>query len=188
MLFDLTQIPSDARPAEVLHWERIKRIKAKPIESGKFDGFEQLGWKMVRTCLSEDGIGLAAPQIGLFRKAILCREMDGDGLEYKFKDEFRLYINPDFESVIEEEKQEATEYCLSVPGKGYPISRWKKIVASWDVPTEEGEFDRQERTLEGWAARLFQHEFDHLNGISIPQRYELQNKPKKSKRKKKKRR
>jgi len=188
MLFDLNEIPSKTKPMEILHWERIKKIKAKEIESGKFDGFEELGWKMVQTCMLEDGIGLAAPQVGLFKKVMLCREMDGDGWDYKFRSEFRLYVNPNFEPRLDDGKWDMAEYCLSVPGKGYKITRWKTITAKWVEPNEKGEFVEKEKQLEGWAARLFQHEFDHLNGVSIPQRYQIQNeknkKPQKGKRRK----
>ena len=138
----------------------------------------------------EDGIGLAAPQVGIFRKIMLCREMNGAGWEYDFTSQFRLYINPNFEPVQEDGKWNHVEYCLSVPGKGFEIARWKKIVATWVEPDEEGNLFSQEKILEGWAARLFLHEFDQLNGISIPQRHQLQNKPQpqKSKRKKKRKR
>lgn len=189
MLFDLTKIPEDTKPLEVLHWERIKKIKATDIDLGLIKRLQRFGWRMVATCLTEDGIGLAAPQVGLFKKAMLCREMSWSEEEqkYNFKPEFQLYINPSFEAETEEGKWEITEYCLSVPGQGYDISRWKKIEVSWDEP-EDGKLVRHTKTLDGWPARLFQHEFDHLNGISIPQRWELQNKPRKTAAKKQKKR
>lgn len=188
MLFDLNKIPKDTKSLEVLHWERIKKIKATDVDPDLVERLQNFGWRMVATCLTEDGIGLAGPQVGLFKKAMLCREMTWNEEEqkYEFKSEFQLYINPTFEAVTEEGKWKLTEYCLSVPGRGYDISRWKKIEISWDE-LENGKFVRQSKTLDGWPARLFQHEFDHLNGISIPQRWELQNKPKNPNKKRKKR-
>src|SRR5690606_9171972 len=104
MLFDLNELPAETKSLGVLHWEKIKKIKSTSLEPKSVDTIRQTGWRMVQTCLTEDGIGLAAPQVGLFKKIMLCRVMDGDGWTYKFKPEFRLYINPDFSPVLEEGK------------------------------------------------------------------------------------
>lgn len=158
MLFDLNELPVETKSLGVLHWEKIKKIKSTSLEPKSVDTIRQTGWRMVQTCLTEDGIGLAAPQVGLFKKIMLCRVMDGDGWTYKFKPEFRLYLNPDFSPVLEKGKGLEKEFCLSVPGKGYDIERFKKIEVSWDEPTDSGTFERKHDILEGWAARLFQHE------------------------------
>lgn len=158
MLFDLNELPVETKSLNIFHWEKIKKIKSTNLEPKSVDSIRQTGWKMVQTCLAEDGIGLAAPQVGFFKKIILCRVMDGDGWAYKFKPTFCLYINPDFFPVLDEGKELKKEFCLSVPGKGYDIERFRKIEVSWDEPTDSGTFERKHDILEGWAARLFQHE------------------------------
>lgn len=115
-------------------------------------------WKMVRACLTDDGIGLAAPQIGVFKQMFVIRE-DAD--------HFRVYLHPRY-SVDASSKQETqVEGCLSVPGKRVPVSRATVILAEWLEFNPEGKLVARTELLEGLKARVFQHEHDHLQGVSI---------------------
>lgn len=187
MLFHLEENPKSYKPFKVLNWQKIKNIKATTVNPQSLKSFEEFGWRMVRTCLEDDGIGLAAPQVGLYTRIILCQEFDiaetESGVKFKPTPIYKLYINPTFEAVIDKGKNEEKEFCLSVPGIGFSIKRFNEIMLSWDEPTKSGEFIRKTRLLRGWAARVLQHEIDHLNGISIPQRWKQQNqKPNSNKR------
>lgn len=102
--------------------------------------------------------GLAAPQIGI-SKAIFIYSYDRDPKNLE------VAVNPSF-APIGDKKQEGWESCFSVllsenSWKAAKISRYETILASyWDLNG-----NLIEKTLEGFAAKVFQHECDHLQGI-----------------------
>lgn len=110
---------------------------------------------LVTAMAEENGIGLAAPQVGIETRAfaIYCRNLPGVGTPF-------AVFNPEILSVSEEEES-GEEGCLSFPGLFFHVNRPKTIVAKF--------LDRDNKeyiiTLEGIDARCFQHELDHLNGI-----------------------
>ncbi len=120
----------------------------KPVEN-----FDQRLWQllddMAETLKKADGVGLAAPQVGVLRRLFI---MDtGDGL--------RECINP---TILEEKgTQECVEGCLSSPGEYGIIHRPLKV--KLQAQNREGKFFIV--TLEGLAAQCASHENDHLNGI-----------------------
>jgi len=104
---------------------------------------------MVEVMLRENGLGLAAPQIGI-SKRIFVLDVDG---------EFHVLINPEIVSRSEEIEQ-VREGCLSVPGVDADVARALSVtVEGLDL---EGEHIRIEGR--GLLARAIQHEMDHLNG------------------------
>lgn len=120
--------------------------------------------KLVKACLSDDGVGLAAPQINIFKQLFIIREMDA---ENKPLESFIAYFNPEWRAVAEEGKEEGIEGCLSVPGLPFQVSRWKTIDATWWELKEDGSFvERKERLVE-YKARIYQHEHAHLRARSI---------------------
>lgn len=129
--------------------------------------------KMIKACLSDDGVGLAAPQINIFKQLFIIREMDADN---KPLESFIAYFNPEWRAVAEEGKEEGIEGCLSVPGLPFQVSRWKTVDATWWELKEDGSFVERKERFTGYKARVFQHEWDHLSGISIVERNEKQNK------------
>lgn len=190
MFFHLENLPSKYKSFEIFNWQKIKNIKSSIVKPQTPESFEEIGWRMVKTCLEDDGIGLAAPQVGLYTKIILCRELIQTENNFEAGSKFKMYINPSFEANTKKGKNQEKEYCLSVPGIGFPIKRFNEITLSWDEPEENGNFIRKTSIFLNWPARILQHEIDHLNGVSIPQRWQQQNqKPTSNKRsdKKKKR-
>lgn len=168
------------------------RATAVVNKEGACEVYRKIGERLVETCLVEDGIGIAAPQVGMFKCVFLIREFgQGEGGEITTLPSFKLYLNPKWVGVAEGGKSIDDEYCLSVPGPGIPISRFKVIEATWDEFDDEGQLVPTARVFEGREARILQHEHDHLVGVSIPQRYEMQNsvvnRPKKKKKNKKRR-
>lgn len=104
---------------------------------------------MVETMYKEEGVGLAAPQIGILKRVIVIDVGDGA---------IKL-INP--ELVNEEGEEIDLEGCLSVPGKSGEVKRPKKVKVKYlDI-------DNKEKIIEGTGllARALCHEIDHLNGI-----------------------
>lgn len=104
---------------------------------------------MADTMYEANGVGLAAPQIGIPKRVVVIDI--GDGL-------FEL-INPVIVKKAGEEVEQ--EGCLSIPNLVGDVRRAKKIVAQ--ALNRDGEL--MEYEVEGLLARAFQHEIDHLNGI-----------------------
>ncbi|MGD9897871.1 MAG: peptide deformylase [Calditrichaceae bacterium] len=118
------------------------------------DNVKRIIKNMIAVMHREDGVGLAAPQVGL-ESSILV--IDVSAVE---ENEIpRAYINPEIhetagESVIE-------EGCLSIPGVREEVQRPEKIKLSYN--DEDGNFHKE--LIDGWKARVLQHEIDHLNGV-----------------------
>ena len=104
---------------------------------------------MKETMYKAEGVGLAAPQVGILRR--VCVVDVGDGV-------IEL-VNPVIES--EEGMQEGSEGCLSLPGKSAVVRRPMKV----SVRAQDRNGNTFTVTGEGLKARAFCHEIDHLNGI-----------------------
>jgi peptide deformylase len=129
----------------------VLRKKADPVERID-DSIRALLDEMADVMYQKDGVGLAAPQVGI-SKRIFVADI-GDGL-------INL-INPKIGQRNGEEKA-VEEGCLSFPGIRVDISRPESIMVSG--LNEKG--DRVEIKAEGLWARVFQHEIDHLDGVLL---------------------
>ncbi len=111
---------------------------------------------MRETLIEEDGVGLAAPQVGIIRRACIVLETNVAEDEEPY---FIELVNP--EIILEEGEQEGGEGCLSFPGQYGIVKRPQHvIVRAQDRNGEPFEVDGVDLT-----ARAFCHEIDHLNGI-----------------------
>ena len=120
------------------------------------------------TMYAYDGIGLAAPQIGLSRQlAVIHLEEDSERYPDLVESKKFIIFNPSI-SVLDETKQEFWEGCLSVPGLRGPVSRPRKIKVDYlDENAKENSIE-----LEDFLAKVFQHELDHLFGKLFVDRME----------------
>ncbi len=120
---------------------------------------------MYETMHAAGGVGLAAPQIGVDLRLMIF----GFNVSARYPDEpavpITTLINPWVE-VLTTETEEGWEGCLSVPGMRGMVPRATYI--RYGGVLESGE--ALEREARGFHARVFQHEFDHLNGVLYPQR------------------
>ena len=139
--------------------------KARPVSNFFDPALQQLLADMRETMESLDGAGLAAPQIGVALRVVIfgfeanARYPDAAPLPYS------VLINPELTPLAEEE-EDAWEGCLSVPGLRGMVPRWKRLrYSGWDAQGEPFE-----REVEGFHARVVQHECDHLDGILYPMR------------------
>jgi len=114
---------------------------------------------MFDTMYHADGIGLAAPQIGLAIRLLVIdlaplKEDDPEMGSFKV-----VMINPTMLEMSEEE-EEASEGCLSIPGISEKVKRseWIKIKYL------DEQFNEHTEEFEGFKARVVQHEYDHLEG------------------------
>lgn len=105
------------------------------------------------------GVGLAAPQIGVPLRVFVYDYADDDGTERR-----GVIINPvlKISEVVDEPADEDTEVegCLSVPGERFPLKRAEFATVS-GVDLDQNPVHIE---ADGWFARIFQHEFDHLDG------------------------
>ena len=105
---------------------------------------------MAETMKDANGVGLAAPQIGMMRRMFVAEPQPG---------ELYYFVNPQI--VSKEGLQESEEGCLSVPGYVGLVDRPEKIV----IKGLDREGNPQEFALEGFPAIVMCHEYDHLDGI-----------------------
>ena len=142
----------------VLYGHPVLRREAEEIDED-YDGLKELLDDMWQTMYKSDGVGLAAPQIG---KPIRLAVIDADVLSDEYpecKDFKRVLINPVITEYGEDECVES-EGCLSLPGIREDVKRPTKI----KIEYEDENFEVIEEVLEGFVARVVQHEYDHLEG------------------------
>lgn len=132
---------------------------------------------MVETMRDAEGAGLAAPQVHRSLRLIVfavgatrLRGEDGEGEAATAADEsaevpLTVLINPDY-APIDEEKEEAWEACLSIPGLAGRVPRYRRI-RYWGTAPDGGTVERE---ASGFHARVVQHECDHLDGVLLTQR------------------
>jgi len=135
-----------------MYGDPVLRQRAPEVDT--VDGqLKQLADDMVQTMYEAPGVGLAAPQVGVQKRMFVFDANDGLGP--------RAIVNP----VLTEVRGEWTydEGCLSVPGLSWPIVRPKEVhLTGYDLDGNEISIDADE-----FAARLFQHEVDHLDGVLL---------------------
>ncbi len=129
------------------------RKVAAPIQEFNKE-LQELAQNMIETMRLNDGIGLAAPQVNIYRRMFV---IDKHLIQEDWEAE--AYINPE---ILESEGAEAFEEgCLSIPGIREEVVRPTKI----RVRYQKLDGSQVEEMMDGLLARVFQHEFDHLEGI-----------------------
>ncbi len=143
----------------------LKKV-AQDIEPGH-PGLKQLIADMFETMYAANGVGLAAPQIGQSIRLFIVDASpfaeDEDGKptnDAHLKDFKKVFINP---YIVEEEGEEwpFEEGCLSIPNIREEVMRQPRIVLQY----QDEKFKDHEVEFDGFAARVIQHEHDHLDGI-----------------------
>lgn len=125
-----------------------------------YPNLQQLISDMWETLAASEGIGLAAPQIGRnIRLVVIDLDPLGDDMP-EYKDFRRVYINPHIVEFDEDSTHENLEEgCLSLPGIHEKVSRPTRI----HVKYQDEQFQEHDEWIEGYLARVMQHEFDHLD-------------------------
>jgi peptide deformylase len=142
-----------------LYGHPVLREEAKEVPHD-YPNLKKLVADMFDTMYHAEGVGLAAPQIGLSLRLIV---LDGDPIAKDFnecKGFKRVMVNPVIEKYSDEEIS-LEEGCLSLPGIHEKVTRagWIRV----KYADENGEMHNE--TIEGFAARIVQHECEHLDGI-----------------------
>lgn len=162
----------------------VLRRKARPVS--KFDkDFQTLVDDMIETMRQAPGVGLAAPQVGASERLIVveyAEPPEEDEQEATFparvdappeadhprkvvKPKLYVMVNPEIVKTSEETVV-GVEGCLSIPGLVGEVERFSTV----QVKGQNRRGQPMKVKAEGWLARIFQHEVDHINGVVFPDR------------------
>lgn len=141
----------------VTRGEPVLRRRAADIDKSELNAadFERLVLDMIETMRAANGVGLAAPQIGVSQRLFVADSPSGP----------IALVNPKF-TKISSRTQKGDEGCLSIPGKTFTVRRHSSVeVAALSTDGQAVQFKAK-----GFFARVMQHEMDHLDGILIADR------------------
>jgi peptide deformylase len=131
------------------------------------DGLRELVGDMLDTMRANDGAGLAAIQIGVLLRVVVFEVTENPRYPDAPSVPLTVLVNPQLE-FLDDERELGWEGCLSVPGMRGLVPRYKRLrYRGYDelgLPID--------RNVDGFHARVVQHECDHLDGILYPQRIE----------------
>lgn len=125
-----------------------------------YPDLEQLIEDMYETLDRSGGIGLAAPQVGLpIRLVVINLDLLADDMP-EYEGYVHAFINPHIVEYDDSETELMEEGCLSLPGIHEPVRRPKRIRVTY----LDEQFEAHDEWVDGYLARVMQHEFDHLEG------------------------
>ena len=149
--------------------EPILRRKARPVST--FDNnLQTLIDDMIDTMREAPGVGLAAPQVGISDRLIVVEYAEPPEVEEgeepkEVKPKLYIMANPEIVKTSDE-KVLGIEGCLSIPGLVGEVERFAMV----QVKGLNRRGQPMKVKAEGWLARIFQHEIDHVNGVVFPDR------------------
>lgn len=141
-----------------LYGHPVLRKIASPV-TPDYKGLKELVENMYKTMYESEGVGLAAPQIGLSDRIVV---IDADPVKDSFPEcagRKLTLINPEIE-ILDGDAVSRDEGCLSLPGLSEKVSRVENIRLKW----VDEEFQPHDEVISGFLARIVQHECDHLEG------------------------
>lgn len=146
----------------IAYGDPVLKKETDEIEPGHED-LQVLIDNMFETMYNANGVGLAAPQVGQSLRMFIvdASPFADDGEEFEHLRGFKkVFINP---YIVEEDGDEwgFEEGCLSIPTMREEVFRQPKITLEY----YDENFKLKEETFEGFAARVIQHEHDHVDGI-----------------------
>lgn len=142
-----------------LYGQPVLRKETEDIDND-YPELKKLVENMFETMYHSDGVGLAAPQVGL---PISVFVIDGSVIADKFPECAGLkmaVINPYLEVIEDSDPVVREEGCLSLPGLSESVKRHEHIRLNW----LDDNFEEHEQEFTGFASRIIQHEYDHLLG------------------------
>jgi len=143
----------------VAYGDPVLRRKATSIEPDEYPHIKQLIENMFDTMYGAHGVGLAAPQVGLSMRLFVIDVSPFDDEDPSLKGFKKAFINA---TILEETGEEWSfnEGCLSIPDIREDVSRKPVIRISY----YDENWKHHEETYKGMAARVIQHEYDHIEG------------------------
>jgi peptide deformylase len=139
--------------------EPVLHTPARPVTAFD-DRLRALVHDMEETMAAAPGVGLAAPQVGVDLRLFVFDWTDDAGVRHAGTAvNPTLLISPTALGELDEDAE--SEGCLSVPGERFPLRRAERAL----LRAQDADGSRYEIDATGWLARIFQHEFDHLDGV-----------------------
>ena len=138
----------------------VLRLQAQRVTDSRSAEIRQLIETLQDTLATTQGVGIAAPQISVSKRIIIIASRPTPRYPSAPLMEPTVMINPAFQ-ILSDTKEKDWEGCLSIPGIRALVPRYKEIGINYT--DQQGGF--VETRLEGFVARVFQHEFDHLEGV-----------------------
>ena len=138
---------------------KVLRLKATAVTDIQSAEIQQLIKTLQDTLASTQGVGIAAPQISESKQVIIIASRPSPRYPNAPLMEPTVMINPTFQALSDTTEKD-WEGCLSIPGIRALVPRYKDIQITYS--NEQGTV--VEAKLEGFVARVFQHEYDHLEG------------------------
>jgi len=139
--------------------------QAQPVADFSAGYLSNLLEDMKDTMRHLDGAGLAAPQIGVSLRVVMFGFENNPRYPEAVPVPFTVLINPEL-TTLSDEEEDGWEGCLSVPGLRGMVPRWLHL----RYAGQDASGKRFEREVDGFHARVVQHECDHLDGILYPMR------------------
>jgi peptide deformylase len=142
-----------------VYGDPLLRKKAAPINKS-YEKLEEIIENMWETMYHSEGVGLAAPQVGLPIRLFLVDATSGADEEPELKDFKKVFINPE---ILETSGVEwiMNEGCLSLPEIREDVKRLDTV----KIKYFDENFEPHEEVYTGYAGRIIQHEYDHLEGV-----------------------
>lgn len=147
--------------------EPVLRQLAQPIDNVTSAEIQQLAQRMLFTLEGSNGVGIAAPQIFESKRIIIVASKPTKRYPYAPEMPATVMINPEF-IPLSNEMIKDWEGCLSIPSIRALVPRYQLIRVTYTNLTGQ----RLQVNFEGFVARVFQHEYDHLNGFVYLDRVE----------------
>lgn len=145
----------------------VLRQTAAVVETISAPQVRSIAEALFETLAGTSGVGLAAPQIGESIRMLVVASRPTPRYPGAPQMESTLMINPVFK-VLSAEKEKDWEGCLSIPGIRAQVPRYPLITVNY----QDLQGNRQALELAGFVARVFQHEYDHLEGLVYLDRVE----------------
>lgn len=142
-----------------VYGDPVLRKVAKPIEKDH-DGLNEILENMWETMYHSDGVGLAAPQVGMSIRLFIIDATSAADEEPELKDFKKVFINPEILKTYGEE-WDMNEGCLSLPDIREDVKRPDVV----KIKYLDENFEPHEEEYKGYAGRIIQHEYDHLEGV-----------------------
>ena len=145
----------------------VLRLHAQVVTESQSAEIQQIIETLQDTLATTQGVGIAAPQISISKRIIIIASRPTTRYPSAPLMEPTVMINPTFQT-LSDTREKDWEGCLSVPGIRALVPRFTEILTNYT--NQQG--DLVEVRLEGFVARVFQHEYDHLEGTVYLDRVE----------------
>jgi peptide deformylase len=141
---------------EILELDKIEGITSEEVKEENLQELEEKIDEILSLLKENKGIGLAAPQVGIFKRMFIWTRNNGVSYEVIYNPE--IYRDGGYTNVI--------ETCLSDKNKSYFIKRLKKVMVIYYINVN-GKLRKKVENFKKPFSFVWQHELDHLNGNSV---------------------